>query len=104
QCAVFDTCVQDDTSGNVLMWSSTTGAYQYIVCGPTGSSMTGKGTVGLVNSIRTLTDSRSDRRMTATYNTAQKTGRATITLIPAPGISQSITLSRTNPNATCVCH
>lgn len=104
QCPVFNTCLQDDTTGNILMWNSTTGDYQYIACGAGGSTMTGKGTVSMVNGFKNLSDSKPDRRITAGFSTASLTGRANLTLILSNGIFQTIVINQTNPNATCVCH
>jgi len=103
QCVTFDTCVQDDATGNVLMWNSTTGDYQYITC-QNQTTMTGKGTASVVNNVRNLIDIKADRRIAANFNLGQHTGRVTLMLSASPGVFQSTTLNQTNPNATCVCH
>src|SRR5262249_17067722 len=104
QCPVFDTCVQDDGTGNVLLWNSTTGDYQYITCQNPQTTMTGKGTATTVGGVRNLMDVKADRRIQGSFNLGQHTGRVTLMLSPAPGVFQTTTLNQTNPNATCVCH
>ena len=104
QCPVFNTCIQDDVSGNILMWNSTTGAYQYIVCGPSGTTLTGTGTAGVASGVLTLTDNKPTQKISATFNPGQHTGRANISFSPSPGITQTVVLNQTNPNATCACH
>jgi hypothetical protein len=100
---VFDTCLQDDHTGDTLQWSSTTGDYLFTHCGSNGFTLAGKGTVGLVNNIRTLTDSKSDRRISALFLMSQLTGRANVTVIPAPGVYQNFVVSQTNPHPKCAC-
>jgi len=100
---VFDTCLQDDSTGDFLQWNSTTGDYLFTHCGSQGFMLAGKGTVSFVNNIRYLSDSKPDRRITAGLNMAQLTGRANITLIPAPGIYQTFVVNQTNPRPKCAC-
>ncbi|MGH9763274.1 MAG: hypothetical protein ACREAC_20795, partial [Blastocatellia bacterium] len=63
----------------------------------------GTGTVTNAGGIITLTDSKPDRRISAGFNPGQRTGRANVTLILAPGVYQMITINQTNPNAVCAC-
>jgi len=65
--------------------------------------ITGTGVVRLVNGIQTLTDFKTDRRISAGFNTGQLTGNATIYLMVAPGVWQVFGISDTRPNATCAC-
>jgi hypothetical protein len=99
---VYDVCIKDDTSGNYIQFSSATGDYRFVRCS-TGTILVGKGTVTKVNSIDTLTDNRSDRRITASFLTNQLTGHATVTIISATGISQTFVINRTNVHAVCSC-
>jgi hypothetical protein len=78
----FDTCIMNQT-GTVFQWNSKTGAYELNACN--GTTISGKGTVALVNSILTLTDFKSDRRIGVAFSTAHLTGRATIYILIAPG-------------------
>jgi len=98
----FNTCLRDNTTGNLLQWSSTTGAYQFTRCSD-GFTVTGTGVAKLVNGIRTLTDFKTDRRLSAGFNTGQLTGNATIYLKVAQGVWQSFQIVDTNPQAICSC-
>ena len=98
----FDTCLKDNSTGNLLQWNSTTGAYKFTRCSD-GFMLTGTGTVGLVNGIKTLTDFKSDRRISAGFNTGQLTGNAIIYLQVAQGVWQTLRIIDTNPAATCSC-
>jgi hypothetical protein len=98
----FDTCLVDNSTGNLLQWNSTTGQYKFTRCSD-GFMITGTGVAKLVNGIRTLTDFKSDRRISAGFNTGQLTGNATLYLRVAGGVWQSFQIVDTNPHAVCVC-
>jgi len=98
----FDTCLKDNTSGNLLQWNRTTGQYQFFRCSD-NFILTGTGTVALVNGGRTLTDFKSDRRISAGFNTGQLTGNATIYLMVTQGVWQTFRVIDTNPSAVCKC-
>jgi len=98
----FDTCLKDNTTGNLLQWNRTTGQYQFTRCSD-GFTLTGTGTIALVNGIRTLTDFKSDRRISAGYNTGQLTGNATVYLMVTQGVWQTFRVIDTNPSAVCKC-
>jgi hypothetical protein len=98
----FDTCLRDNSTGNLIQWNSTTGQYKFTRCSD-GFMITGTGVVKLVNGIQTLTDFKSDRRISAGFNTGQRTGNATIYLMVAQGVWQSLQIVDTNPAATCSC-
>jgi hypothetical protein len=95
-------CIQDNTTHDTFRFNTQTGAYVYTRCRD-GFTLTGTAMVRIIGNIVTLTDSRPDRRINATFNTSQMTGRAYVTLIPAPGISLTIVVNQTNPHATCTC-
>ena len=59
--------------------------------------------VRVASGVASLTDSKPDRRINASFLLGQLTGRANITLIPAPGVYQTIVVNDTNPYATCKC-
>ena len=65
--------------------------------------MTGTGVVELVNGIQTLTDFKSNIRLSAAFNTGQRTGDATIYLQVAQGVWQSFQIVDTNPHVVCSC-
>jgi hypothetical protein len=98
----FDTCLKDNSTGNLLQWNSTTGQYQFTRCSD-GFTLTGTGTVSLVNGIRTLNDFKADRRIHAGFNTGQLTGIATIYLEVAQGVWQVFQIYDTKPSAVCKC-
>src|SRR5262249_16240174 len=98
----FDTCLKDNTSGNILQWNSKTGAYTFTRCSD-GFTLSGTGVAKLVNGILTLTDFKSDRRLSAGFNTGQLTGNATIYLMVAQGVWQTFRIVDTNPAAVCAC-
>jgi hypothetical protein len=98
----LNVCIQDDHTGDTFRFNSMTGQYVYTRC-TDKFTLTGDGSVENVNGLETLTDSRSDRRISAAFNPGPLTGRATITLILATGISQTIVVNQTNPLATCAC-
>jgi predicted outer membrane repeat protein len=99
---VFDACLKDNITGNLLQWNSTTGQYKFTRCSD-GFMLTGTSTVALVNGIRTLKDFKTDRRISAGFNTGQLTGNATIYLQVAQGVWQTFRIIDTNPSAACKC-
>ena len=98
----FDTCLRDNSTGILLQWNSTTGAYTFTRCSD-GFAVSGTGKASLVNGIKTLTDFKSDRRISAGFNTGQLTGNATVYLQVAAGVWQSFQIVDTNPHAVCAC-
>jgi hypothetical protein len=98
----FDTCLKDNSTGNLLQWNTTTGAYKFTRCSD-GFMLTGTGKVGLTNGMRTLTDSQPDRRVSAGFSTATLTGSATIYLMVAQGVWQTFRVNASNPSAVCSC-
>jgi hypothetical protein len=101
----FDRCLKDAPSGNILQWNSTTGDYQLTVCGGNGFMIAGRGRVGAVNGILSLTDNRPDRRVNAGLLIGQGTGSATIYVMIAQGVWQLFRLTSTGPvGGNCSCH
>jgi len=98
----FDTCLKDNGTGNLLQWNSATGQYTFTRCSD-GFTLTGTGSVALVNGIGTLRDFKIDRRISAGFNTSQLTGSATIYLKVAQGAWQTLRIVDTNPSAVCKC-
>ncbi|MGH9762976.1 MAG: choice-of-anchor Q domain-containing protein, partial [Blastocatellia bacterium] len=95
-------CIQDDHTGDTLRFNTQTGQYVYTRC-KDKFTLSGTGVAGRSGGFITLTDSKPDRRITASFNPGTLTGRANITLILGPGIFQTITVNQTNPRATCAC-
>ncbi|HEY6332562.1 MAG TPA: choice-of-anchor Q domain-containing protein [Blastocatellia bacterium] len=95
-------CLKDNTTGNLLQWDTTTGSYIFTRCSD-GFTVSGTGTVGLVNGIHTLTASTSTARVSAGLNSGQQTGGATIYLMVAQGVWETFRINDTNPAAVCAC-
>src|SRR5262249_11791067 len=70
----FDICLIDDSTGNLLQWSSATGDYKFTQCALGGITLSGTGTARLVSSVQSLSDSKPDRRVAAMFLTGQQTG------------------------------
>jgi hypothetical protein len=99
----FDKCLKDDNSGNFIQFNSQTGDYLLTVCGSSGFTFSGKGTVKVSGSVVMITDSRTDRRVTISYLTNQLTGNATISIAIAPGVFKTIRISQTRTSVVCAC-
>ncbi|MGH9763559.1 MAG: proprotein convertase P-domain-containing protein, partial [Blastocatellia bacterium] len=99
----FNTCLQDDHTGDYIQWNSTTGAYTFVHCGTGGFTLNGTGTVSLVSNMKILQDNKTDRRITASFSNSQLTGRATIVVISSPGVSRTFSISQTRTHPTCTC-
>ena len=99
---LLNVCLKDNTTGNLLQWNSTTGQYMFTRCSG-GFTLTGTGVVKVVNGLQTLTDSKSDRRMSAARNPGQVTGSATIYFEYAQGLWATFAIKDTNPGAVCTC-
>lgn len=73
----YDLLLQDDSSGDMLRWNSTTGEYRYSRC-TDGFTLTGTGTVTTHGSTYTLTHNPFDRRVQATLDNSTHSGTASI--------------------------
>ena len=99
----FDTCLRDNITGNIFMFNSTAGNYTFIRCSD-GFTFSGTGTAKKVNSVKTLIDFKTDRRISANFNTGQLTGSATIYILTAPGVWQLFSIKDTTSFGTiCSC-
>jgi len=98
----FDTCLKDNNTGNLFQFNSANGQYKFTRCSD-GFMISGTGVVSTVNGILMLTDSKPDRRVSAGFNTGQRTGSVTIYIMIAQGVWQTFRISSTNPNAVCSC-
>jgi len=98
----YNLLLQDDSSGNMLRWNSTTGDYQYSRCGD-GFILTGTGSVSSRGYTFTLTQYGADRRISATLDASRQSGTASIqyplgttdtltdrSWTPDPGLSDQI--------------
>jgi hypothetical protein len=98
--AVFDTCLQDDSSGAVLQFNSITGDYVFC-CGSV--TVSGRGILSKQGNIYTLVQgpNETDRRLTVRLD--QAVGRGTATLQSPPGKTICTITDRNTKNNTCVC-
>jgi hypothetical protein len=95
----FTLCIQDESNGNILQINITTGEYQFTNCA--GLTVGGTGTLTKRGSTITLQHTSSDRRVTATIDTATGKAMASIQLF-SQGRTFSIT-DRNPTNNTCAC-
>ena len=94
-----DVCLQDDTSGNLLKFHSTTGTYQFTRCG--GATLGGTGTVIKRGCIIMLEVNTNGRRINAKVDTCQNKGTASVQLF-SPNMMFTIS-DRNTANNACVC-
>ena len=99
--AVFDICLQDDSSGATLQFNSITGDYAF--CCGSSVTVSGRGTLSKQGNIYTLLQgpNETDRRLTVRLD--QAVGRGTATLQSPPGKTICTITDRNTKNNTCVC-
>ena len=95
----FDICIQDDSSGSIFKFNSTTGDYQFTNC--SGLTLSGTGTLIKRGSVITFQHYASDRRVLARIDTSVNKGTASIQLF-SPSATFTIT-DRNTANNTCAC-
>ena len=95
----FDFCIQDDSSGDFFQFNTTTGAYQFTVCG--GLTVGGNGTLTKRGSQITLQHNSPDRRVIARVDTATNKATASVQLLSG---GRTFTITDKNiTNNTCAC-
>ncbi|MEK7832864.1 MAG: S8 family serine peptidase, partial [Acidobacteriota bacterium] len=76
---VWDASIQDEASGDYLLFNTFTGDYKYVRCGVNGFTMIGKGEIKRVGCLTTLHD---DTRVNASFDRCgiapRNTGNATV--------------------------
>jgi uncharacterized repeat protein (TIGR01451 family) len=100
---VYNVCLRNSVTGAILEFSTTTGDYKFIDCA-SGFTLIGKGTISVVNSVVTLSDTESDRRVNAHFLEGQLTGSAVVSFIPGPGINRVFQINDTLTVNSCSCH
>ncbi|HXI91978.1 MAG TPA: right-handed parallel beta-helix repeat-containing protein [Blastocatellia bacterium] len=95
----FDICIQDDSTGNIFEFNSTTGDYQFTNC--SGLTLSGIGSLIQRGSIITLQQYASDRRVLARIDASVNKGTASIQLF-SPSTTFTI-IDRNTANNTCAC-
>jgi hypothetical protein len=93
-------CVQDDSNRSSIVLNRVTGDYLITRCNPP-LMLTGRGTVRTVGCSVRLEHFASDRRVTATIDTCQKRGTASVQTF-SPAALFTIT-DRNTANNTCAC-
>lgn len=97
---MFDTCIQDDSNGNLLELNSTTGDYQFTVCA-NGFVTGGTGAITVRGSLITLQHYASDRRVLAKIDNSVKKATASIQVF---ALANTFTIGdRNTMNNTCLC-
>ncbi len=94
-------CLLEDANKNSLTINTTTGDYIFSRCNA-GITLTGRGTVRAIGCTITLQHSVPDRRVTATIDTCQKKGTATVQTF-SPSSFFSLT-DKNTANNTCLCN
>ena len=94
-------CLQDDSSHNLLVFDSQTGAYGFSTCGAGGVSLTGTGSVQIKGNMVTLVHNASDRRILAKFDLNQKKGTAVVQTL-GPTVTYTI-VDRSTLDNTCGC-
>jgi hypothetical protein len=98
---VFDVCLQDDASGDVLFFNSFTGDYKFIRCGTGGFTATGKGKITRVGCFLKLDDAKVhatlDRCIIAPLN------RGSMSFKPNPVGPQYFINDSNTANNSCMC-
>jgi hypothetical protein len=95
----FDICIQDDSSGSIFKFNSTTGDYQFNNCA--GFTLNGLGGLIQRGGIITLQHYSSDRRVLARIDTSVNKATASIQLF-SPSTTFTI-IDRNTANNTCAC-
>ncbi len=73
----YDSLLQDNSSGDMLRFNSTTGAYQFSRCSD-GYTLTGTGSVSTQGCLITLTHFPTDRRLIARLDTCAHSGTVSL--------------------------
>jgi hypothetical protein len=96
---LFDTCLQDDSSGALFQFETSTGAYQFSNCA--GVIIVGTGSVTKRGNLVTLLHFNGDRRIRASLDLGVRKGNASIQSLSL-GRRFGI-LDRNTSNNTCSC-
>jgi hypothetical protein len=94
----FDVCIQDDATGSVMLWNSSTGAY-FVCCG--GQVFTGIGTATKIGNIFTLSKMSGPHRVQGQIDKSTKRGTGLVQ--SPPGVAKCSFLDRNTTNNTCAC-
>lgn len=98
--AAFNICIQDDSSGDLLRFNSSTGDYQFTRCG-SGIVFSGIGSIITKGSVITLQHYASDRRILARIDNSVNKATASVQVF-SMGTTFTIT-DRNTMNNSCSC-
>lgn len=99
----FNFCVQSDSGDNILRLNSVTGAYTFTQCS-TGFTRTGVGTITANGCNISLQDNTFDHFVSASVDTCNNTGSASLKYLTPPRKVQAFNISDSNTlNNTCLC-
>jgi titin len=99
QGSPFDSCVEDESNGNRLLFSSSTGAYQFTNC--KGLVLSGNAIVTRHGCRISLQGNSSDRRLTAQIDSCSRRATASLQFLPL-GTTFTI-IDKNIANNSCVC-
>ncbi|MGH9765900.1 MAG: DUF4394 domain-containing protein [Blastocatellia bacterium] len=99
--AGFDTCLQDDRTGDSLQFDSCTGDYQFTRCGAGGFTLIGRGDINRVDGLLTLRDSKVVAAVNISLIATRNAGVAVIRRTPLGPIF--IINDSGTTNNTCSC-
>lgn len=95
----FDTCIQDESNGNLLKLNTAAGDYQFTNCG--GLTVGGTGSISRRGGVITLQHNAPDRRVLARLDTAARKATASIQLLSAGATFNIVDMN--TANNTCLC-
>lgn len=96
----YDICLQDDATGDYLLFNSTTGDFKFVRCGAEGFVIEKPGLKHTINRNRNQV-TLNDTTVSAVYNASERRGSATIR---TPGYGAVFTIRDSNTkNNTCLC-
>ena len=98
----FDTCLQDDRSGDILRFDSASGDYQFLRCGADGFTLIGRGDVRQVGCVLSLSDARVKAEVIHCSIAPPDRGHAIVRVTPLGPIF--VINDRNARNSDCICH
>src|SRR5205085_2798891 len=98
---VFDVCLQDDQSGDFLLFNSFTGDYQFKRCGTCGFTLTGRAIVTRTHCLIKLENAQVTATLDRCIIAPENSGSATIKPNPIGG--WFFITDRITANNTCSC-
>jgi hypothetical protein len=97
--SLYDTCLQDDSNGNILQFNSITGEYLFTNCA--GLTLGGVGSLVIRGSIITMQENGPDRRVLARIDKSVNRGTASMQIL-SQGRAFTI-MDRNTANNPCAC-